>query len=106
MLAVRCWDLFYQSLADLEEVVGSESASIIGYSSPTIEGTTVDFICPPGWVLIGSNSSIATCMGNGEWEPDPRKVATHTEEKFKMDEVVIGLQWTQENFENLYVSYN
>ena len=45
-------------------------------------------------------------MGNGEWEPDPRKVATHTEEEFKMDEVVIGLQWTQKNFENLYVSYN
>ena len=37
-----------------------------------IEGTTVDFICPPGLVLNGTMS--ATCMTNGEWEPDPQNV--------------------------------
>ena len=30
------------------------------------------FVCPPGQVLSGSNSS--TCMENVEWEPDPREV--------------------------------
>ena len=37
-----------------------------------IEGSNVTFSCPPELVLIGPNSS--TCMGNGEWEPDPRGV--------------------------------
>ena len=65
--AAKCGDLPNQTL-DQEEVVGSVSA-IGRYSNLTIEGATVDFLCPPGWVLIGSNSS--TCMGNGEWEPNP-----------------------------------
>ena len=37
-----------------------------------IEGTTVDFICPPGLVLDRTMS--ATCMTNGEWEPEPQNV--------------------------------
>ena len=43
-----------------------------GYVDPALEGQTVMFICPHGQILNGSNSS--TCMGNGEWEPDPRDV--------------------------------
>ena len=48
------------------------------YSVPRIEailpkeGATFNFSCPPGLVLIGPNST--TCMGNGEWEPDPSEV--------------------------------
>jgi hypothetical protein len=39
---------------------------------PALEGTVLSFHCPPQYVLIGSN--ITTCMGNEEWEPDPREV--------------------------------
>ena len=39
---------------------------------PAIEGTTVTFECPPEYILIGPNTT--TCMGNGEWKPDPRDV--------------------------------
>jgi hypothetical protein len=39
---------------------------------PTLEGHTVSFSCPPGFVLTGSDS--ATCAGNGEWEPGPRGI--------------------------------
>ena len=45
---------------------------IIGYIDPAAEGATLSFVCPPQYVLNGSNT--ATCMGNGEWEPDPREV--------------------------------
>ena len=37
-----------------------------------VEGTTVWFSCPPGLVVNGPDS--ATCMENGEWEPDPSGV--------------------------------
>ena len=39
------------------------------YGDLPVEGSTIMFSCPPGMDLIGSNS--ATCMENGEWEPDP-----------------------------------
>jgi hypothetical protein len=39
---------------------------------PTLEGRTVSFICPPGFVLSGPGSAI--CSGNGGWEPDPRGI--------------------------------
>ena len=42
------------------------------YDDLPIEGSTTTFSCPPGLVLIGPNSS--TCMGNGEWEPDPSRL--------------------------------
>ena len=44
---------------------------ITGYVEPAMEGATVTFECPPQYVLTGPN--ITTCMGNGEWEPDPRE---------------------------------
>jgi hypothetical protein len=48
------------------------NALALGYVDPALEGQTITFTCPPGQILYGSNS--ATCMGNGEWEPDPRAV--------------------------------
>ena len=41
-------------------------------TSAAHEGTTMTLSCLSGLVLVGSNTS--TCMGNGQWEPDPRKV--------------------------------
>ena len=57
-----------------DRVSGTESNSIIimNYMDPAIEGTNITFGCPPDYVLIGPNTT--TCMGNGEWEPDPREV--------------------------------
>ena len=42
------------------------------YPALDVEGASVTFACPPGLMLSGPNAS--TCMGNGEWEPDPRDV--------------------------------
>ena len=39
-----------------------------GYDGLPLEGSTITFSCPPGMELIGP--SLATCMENGEWEPD------------------------------------
>jgi hypothetical protein len=48
------------------------NALAVGYVDPALEGQTIMFICPHGQTLNGANSS--TCMGNGEWEQDPREV--------------------------------
>ena len=48
------------------------NALTMGYNNPALEGQIITFTCPPGQILNGSNTS--TCMGNGEWEPDPREV--------------------------------
>ena len=45
---------------------------MIGCMDPAMEGATVTLVCPPQYALIGPNTT--TCMGNGEWEPDPREV--------------------------------
>ena len=50
----------------------NDSMTVIGYVEPAMEGATVAFKCPTQYVLIGPNTT--TCMGNGEWEPDPREV--------------------------------
>ena len=42
------------------------------YVDPALEGQTITFTCLPHQILNGSN--LSTCMGNGEWEPDPREV--------------------------------
>ena len=49
-----------------------EALRVIGYEAPMLEGSSIILDCFPGYALIGSNS--ATCMENGEWEPDPRDV--------------------------------
>ena len=49
------------------------TAIVVGFVDPALEGQNITFTCPPGQMLNGSNTS--TCMGNGEWEPDPGEVA-------------------------------
>ena len=51
-----------------------ESITIHGFiiMNPAIEGTNVTFHCPHGLLFNGPNTS--TCMGSGEWEPDPQKL--------------------------------
>ena len=39
---------------------------------PLIEGQSITYTCPPGFVLTGPNASV--CMGNREWKPDPGQV--------------------------------
>ena len=46
-------------------VTGSED-------NPPIEGQSITYTCPPGFMLNGTNTSV--CMRNGEWEPDPGEV--------------------------------
>ena len=53
-------------------VVDDKSPNVLGFNEPALEQTIVTFSCPPGLVLTGLNSTI--CMGDGEWEPDPREV--------------------------------
>jgi hypothetical protein len=45
---------------------------VLSYIDPAREGLNITFACPPGQILNGSNTS--TCMGNGEWRPDPGEV--------------------------------
>ena len=52
--------------------VDNNSTIIEGYMDPALEGAVLSFDCPPQHVLIGPNTT--TCMGNGEWEPDPMEV--------------------------------
>ena len=58
---------------------GNENSEIqiTGYSDPAVEGRNVSIHCPPGMVLMVMETIARTlvCTGNGEWEPDPRKVA-------------------------------
>ena len=50
-----------------------DNIRVIGYRDPALEGTSVTLECSsPNLVHIGPNTP--TCMGNGEWEPDPRDV--------------------------------
>ena len=48
------------------------NALALDYVDPALEGQNITFACPTGQTLNGSNSS--TCMGNGEWKPDPGEV--------------------------------
>ena len=46
---------------------------VIGYGDPALEVTTIILECSsPNLVLIGPTTT--TCIGNGEWEPEPREV--------------------------------
>ena len=65
--AVTCKDLDL-----IEKLSSSPRHEFIGYHDPVMEGTSAYFSCPVGQTLIGPNTS--TCMGNGEWEPDPRRL--------------------------------
>ena len=56
----------YPLLRDNDNII------VTDYVAPAVEGTIVTVECPPRYVLIGPNGT--TCMGNGEWEPDPSEV--------------------------------
>ncbi|MCG8620954.1 MAG: CCP domain-containing protein [Proteobacteria bacterium] len=43
--------------------------AIVNYSQLLIEGTTLMFTCLPGLTLSGPNTT--TCLGNGQWIPNP-----------------------------------
>ena len=45
----------------------------MGYVNPSLEDATINFSCPTGMALTGPKTSMATCMSNGEWDPDPKK---------------------------------
>ena len=49
-----------------------DSVAVMGHLKPAMKGAYVSYICPRGLTLTGPRRS--TCMGNGNWEPDPRKV--------------------------------
>ena len=57
----------------MDEVFDQSSVEYSGNTNPSLEGSTVNFTCPPRFALVGPNMS--TCMGNGEWEPDPRELS-------------------------------
>ena len=48
------------------------SVLIMGLTNVSLDGDMVTFSCSSGLVLTGPSMSI--CMGNGEWEPEPREV--------------------------------
>ena len=48
-----------------------DSVRVTSYRNPATKGTLIVFSCPPKLILTGFNTS--TCMGNGEWEPDPKQ---------------------------------
>ena len=46
---------------------------VTGYRGPPVlEGTTVNFHCSSGLILVGNTS--ATCKAEGQWEPDPNEL--------------------------------
>ena len=47
----------------------TDHVRVFGFIEPAVIESSVDFSCPPRMILSGPNTS--TCMGNGEWEPDP-----------------------------------
>ena len=52
--------------------LANDAVIVEGHEDPALEGESIIFSCRDGLTLIGPNS--ATCMGNGEWEPDPSEV--------------------------------
>ena len=50
-------------------ILANDGVIVEGYEDPALEGENIIFSCRDELTLIGPNS--ATCMENGEWEPDP-----------------------------------
>ena len=66
MITVACRDI-------LNEFPDNNVSTVtVSGHEPLLEGESIIFTCPPKWALTGPNST--RCMGNGEWEPDPREV--------------------------------
>ena len=70
LYSVNCGDPL--SLITEKILTSNGAVSVLGYSHPAMEETSVNFMCSPNHVLFGPHA--VTCMGNGEWEPDPREV--------------------------------
>ena len=65
--------LFGECIAKCSYPLVEERRVLIAeYSDPALEGHSVTFGCPPGLIMVGSNTS--TCMENGKWNPDPVNV--------------------------------
>lgn len=64
---------FLSPAAKCRDLVFDDSQTVIVDSrDPATVGTVATFGCPSGLILTGPNST--TCMGNGEWETDPREI--------------------------------
>ena len=57
------------------------SVSVIGFKELAFNGSNVTSACPTGRTLNGPDT--LTCMGNGEWEPDPIKLNARMKALFK-----------------------
>ena len=55
-----------------EALIVDGMVTVMGYSNPARLASNISLSCPLGFVLIGPNRT--TCMGNGEWEPNPGNV--------------------------------
>ena len=75
-----------------------------------LEGTSITFTCPPGLVLTGPNSS--TCMGNGEWEPNPNEVKCKGEHESRNHDhqwlyyTVVRCNATVDSYQALAIFFN
>ena len=58
-------------------ISNSIDITILDYGDPPIEGTSITLSGLHGLILIGSNTS--TCMGNGNWEPDLKRMRCNGE---------------------------
>ena len=67
-LKVTCGHPFQERVTSFK----NDTIIIESYMEPAMEGAILTFECLPQYVLIGPNNT--TCMGNGEWEPDPTEV--------------------------------
>ena len=52
--------------------ITDNSVALMNFSDPATQGTSVAFGCSETLVLTGPDS--ATCMSNGQWEPNPTEV--------------------------------
>ena len=72
MYLVNCGNPLINTANGQNNIKRNDSVSVLGHNHSAMEGASVNFTCPPSHVLKGPHS--ATCMGNGEWEPDPSEV--------------------------------
>ena len=85
MLAAKCGDPLDQLSLDDSELI-----LVLNYTNPgpILEGNKINFTCMSGMELLGPNS--ITCMGNGEWEPNPREVECKGETEFYLGFKICG----------------
>ena len=72
----------------------NSSVTVLGNRNLAVEGHNVMFSCPSGLMLTGPN--ISTCMGNGEWEPDPGELKCLGDKH-----IDISLDYHNDNFSHM-----